>query len=218
MKDCEKCEFFCGYDQGDGMLICDIDGGFECCPFNDMEPQRKEEVKGKTQICVDLECVTEYVKNTIANTFEKSAIEIATAEIKKIAREKYDAIARKITEETVQKCVENEVSSFMKAEIQVGGGWREPVRMITREQYLSETVENLVSKMSAPEKLTEYAKKAAKEQIDKFAKTVKDGINIGIKENFDETMRRTLTDNVVNMLMSSETYQGLANATQKLLG
>lgn len=217
MRNCKDCCYFAGWCNDDGTPICDIDGGFECCPYNDTERARKEEVKGKTQIVVDLELVTEYVKDTIANTFEKSAIEIAITEIKKITEERYGAIVREITEDTVKKCVEKEVEAFLKADIQVGGGWREPVRTITREQYLAEVVEKTLHETSTAEKLAEYARKAAKEQIDRFAMTVKDGINKGIKENFDESMRKTLTDNVVNMLMASETYQGLASAAQKLL-
>lgn len=217
MKDCKNCECCDGWCPDDGTPVCNIDGGYECCPYNDMEQDRKEEVKGKTQIVVDLNIVTEYVKNTIANTFEKSAIEIATSEIKKMTEKRYGAIVREITEDTVKKCVEKEVAAFLKADIQVGGGWREPARTITREQYLAESVEKALHEMSAAEKLSEYARKVAKEKIESFANTVKNDINRGIKENFDDVMRRTLTDNVVNMLMSSEAYQGLASATQKLI-
>ena len=38
MKDCKNCKYFCGYDYSDGTPICEHNGGYEACPYNDQLP------------------------------------------------------------------------------------------------------------------------------------------------------------------------------------
>lgn len=211
MKDCKDCEYFNGYDWSDGTPECEYDGSYENCPYNDEAPKKKNGMK----IEVDTEFITEYVKHTLVNTFHETATSIARLEIEKIVENEYSGIIQQITKEYVQKCVQEKVDEFMRGEMVIGGGWMEPSRTVTRDQYISELVEKEINALT--KSAVETAKKAANEVVTDFTRKAKDEINKGIKKNFDETMRNALTDNVVNMLMANETFARMANSMDRLL-
>lgn len=211
MKDCQDCEYFNGYDWSDGTPECEYDGGYENCPYNDEAPKKKNGMK----IEVDTEFISEYVKHTLVNTFSETATSIARMEIEKIVESEYSGIIQQITKEYVQKCVQEKVDEFMRGEMVISGGWMEPSRTVSRDQYISELVEKEINALS--KNAVETAKKAANEVVTDFTRKAKDEINKGIKKNFDETMRNALTDNVVNMLMANETFARMANSMDRLL-
>lgn len=211
MKDCKDCEYFNGYDWSDGTPECEYDGGYESCPYNDEAPKKKTGMK----IEVDSVFISDYIRHTLENTFHNTAVSIAKSEIEKIVADKYSEIVQQITEEYVKKCVQEKVDDFMKGEMTISGGWSEPPRTLTREQYISELVEKSIK--SIEKNAVDTAKKAASEAVTDFSRRAKDEINKGIKQNFDDTMRKTLTDNVVNMLMANETFARMANSMNRLL-
>lgn len=213
-RECKSCDYYAGHDWEDGTLLCGYDGGYECCPFNDEAPTKAE---NKTQIIIDAEYFAEYIRNTLKNTFRGEARVIAEREIKSIVKAEYESCIKQITQEMVYKIVEQQVSEFMAGEITVGGGWAEPSRTLSREAYMSELVEKKLGEVFKNDTIVQQAKKAAEEAITTFTRKMRDEINSGIKKNFDDTMRRTLTDNVVSMLMANETYARLASSMGRML-
>ena len=183
-------------------------------------PPTLEEVKAyceERKNGIDAQYFTKYIRETLLNTFHQEAKSIAEREISKIVKDEYEATIKVITEREIEQQVKREVDKFMLEDITVGGGWSAPTRTLSRMSYMSELVEKYMTEKASKENLVESAKKAASDSIEKFTSGMKNDINNGIKETFNDVTRRTLTDSVVQMLMASETYQGLANATQKLL-
>lgn len=213
-KECRECDHFNGWNDDDGTPYCEVDGGYEKCPYNDLAPTFR---KNKSVIQIDVEFFTEYIRDTIHNTFESEAHEIAVREIEKIVEDEYRSVVKSLTVEAVKQIVDRQVSEFMAGDITVGGGWAEPTRTLPRNEYLAELVQKKLEEALSKNNTIEYAKKAASEEIEKFARRCRDSINAGIKQRFDETMRQTLTDNVVNLLMASDTFAGLASSVERLL-
>lgn len=213
-RECKSCDYYEGRDFEDGEIKCGYSGGYECCPFNDEAPTNAED---KTKIIIDAEYFTEYIRNTLKNTFRGEARVIAEREIKSIVKDEYESCIKKITQETIYKIVEQQVSYFMAGDITVGGGWAEPSRTLSREAYMSELVEKKLGEVFKNDTIVQQAKKAAEEATTSFSRKMRDEINEGIKKNFDATMRQTLTDNVVSMLMANETYARLASSMGRML-
>lgn len=159
----------------------------------------------------------EYIKNTISNTVENEAARMAKAEIEKMISEKYEDIIGHYTEAEVKKQVENQVAAFMAGEITVGGGWNEPTRTLSRESYLNEIVSKQMEKGFEKSSLEREINQIVEKAISGFSHTLRDRVNRNVKACFDEITRKTLTDNVVNMLMSSDTYKSLADNMANLL-
>ena len=213
-RECNSCDYYGGRNWDDGEIKCDYSGGYECCPYNDEAPTKVED---KTRIVIDAEYFSEYIRNTLKNTFRGEARVIAEREIKGIVKAEYDSVIKQITKETIQKIVEQQVSDYMAGEITVGGGWAEPTRTLSREAYMSEIIEKRLGELLKENAIVDRAKKVADEAINSFTRKTRDEINAGIKKNFDATMRQTLTDNVVSMLMANETYARLASSMGRML-
>ena len=88
---------------------------------------------------------------------------------------------------------------------------------MTRTQYLSELIEDELGKRFKKDELRRYAENATRNAIDKFDSNLRNEINDGIKKYFDQATRQILTDNVVSMLMNSETYKRLEVSMQNFL-
>lgn len=135
---CEDCDYYGGRRWDDGEVKCHYDSGYECCPYNDEAPTETED---KTKIVIDASYFTEYIRNTLKNTFGGEARVIAEREIKEIVKSEYESCIKQVTQETISKIVEQQVADFMAGDITVGGGWAEPSRTLSREAYMSELVE-----------------------------------------------------------------------------
>ena len=213
MKECKDCEFFNGYDWEDGTPCCEYDGGYEKCPFNDESDIKNNGMK----IEIDTGFMHDYIRHTLKNTIEHRAVSVANEEIKKLITEE---LKRKVSEEIerqLENAVANSISEFMGKEITIGGGWREPERTLTREQYLAETIEKELEKTFKTDSIKRYAEKQVKDAINKYDRTLRDEINDGIKTHFDAATREVLTQNVVSMLMCNDTYKKLSDSMSTFL-
>lgn len=217
MKDCKDCDFFEGYDYSDGTPRCSYSeeggNGYEYCPYNDCSQVKKKGVN----IEIDAGFMHDYILHTLKNTIENTACSIARQEIKTIVN---DDIKRKVSEEVenqIEAVVEEEIQNFMSKDITIGGGWCEPERTITRQQYLAETIEKELNKKFKSDALKSYAENEAIKAINGFERKLKDEINGKIKTCFNEATRQTLTDNVVQMLMCNDTYKRLADSMNNFL-
>lgn len=213
MKECRECEYFNGYDYDDGTPICDYDGGYENCPYCDSSNIKQNGFK----IEIDAGFLHDYIKHTLKNTIADKSVEIANSEVKKLVTEEIKDTVRSEMERQISNIVSAEIDEFMKKDITIGGGWCEPERKLTRQQYLSEMVETELNKRFKGNELKNYAESEARKAIDKFNEKLRSEINSGIKNYFNEATRQILTENVVSMLMSNETYQKLSNYMQTFL-
>lgn len=211
-KDCRECEYFCGYDYSDGTPDCDYDGGYECCPFNDSAPSKNNGFK----IEIDTEFITDYIRHTIKNTVDDSTVSLISAEIKKIVSETFKDTIRKKTGEAMDSIIQQQVTEFMSGTIEIGGGWCEPSRTMTRQDYMAQLIEEKLNK-SFNDGVKNVAAAEVTKQVDVFVRKTRDQINAGIKQYFNEATRQILTENVVTMLMQNETYQRLSNSMNTFL-
>lgn len=213
MKDCRECEFFNGYDYSDGTPNCEYENGYENCPYNDETAVKNNGIK----IEVDAGFMQDYIHHTLKNTVAREARHIAAQEIKSIVTE---GIKDEILEEMrkqIKTVVSDSISDFMGKEISVGGGWLEPERTLTRTEYLAETIEKELKDRFKSDSIKDYAVNHAKRAIDDYDKKLRSEINSGIKNYFDEATRQILTENVVSMLMTNDTYQKLSKSMQTFL-
>lgn len=211
MKECRDCEFFEGYDYSDGTPICEE--GYENCPYCNSANVKNNGVK----IEVDAGFMTEYIRHTIQNTINDVAVNIATNEIKKLIT---DELKSKVKEEIngqIKETVSDAITEFMAKEITIGGGWCEPERTLTREEYLAETINKELGARFKADEMKNLATSEAKRAIDTYSRKLRDEINAGIQQNFNAATRATLTDNIVNMLMANDTYKKLSDSMKTFL-
>lgn len=213
MKDCRDCCFFEGYDYEDGTPHCSYDGSYECCPYNDQSDIQNNGIK----IEIDAGFMHDYIHHTLKNTIEREAISIANKEVKNLITEELKQKVAKEIERQVENTVAKAIAEFMSNEITVGGGWSEPERKLTREQYLAETIEKELKSQFKSDAIKSYAQRETKSAIDRYDRDLRDEINAGIKTYFDAATREVLTQNVVSMLMSNDTYKKLSNSMNTFL-
>lgn len=215
MKSCEDCKYFDGYDYLDGIPCCNYEGGYENCPYNnDGAPIKNNGVK----IEIDTGFMHDYIYHTLKNTTEREIRAIAQEEIKSIITEELkDEILNEMRTQ-IKDVVSNSISDFMEKEITIGGGWNKPERKVTREEYLSETIEDELKDRFKSDALRKYViSDIARGIIDDYDRKLRNEVNKGIKTYFDEATRQTLTENIVSMLMTNDTYQKLSNSMKTFL-
>mgnify|MGYP004474848077 FL=1 len=213
MKSCEDCKYFDGYNYSDGTPYCNYEDGYENCPYNDETPIKNNGVK----IEVDAGFMQDYIYHTLKNTAEREIGAIAQEEIKSIiTKELKDEILKEMRTQ-IKDVVSNSISDFMEKEITIGGGWNKPERKVTREEYLSETIEDELKDRFKSDTLREYTMSKIARGIDDYDRKLRNEVNKGIKNYFDEATRQTLTENIVSMLMTNDTYQRLSNSMKTFL-
>lgn len=217
MKECQNCEYFEGWDHSDGTPHCTYEengcSGYEYCPYNEQANIKNNGMK----IEIDAGFMRDYILHTIKNTIEGQAYLVAVNEVKSVVT---DEIKHNVVEELKNQSkniIEKQLEEFMSGDIVVGGGWSEPERKLTRQQYLSELIEKELERRFKNDAIKDYAEREAKGAIDSFTRRLKDEINAGVKMHFNEATRQVLTENVVSMLMCNDTYKKLSNSMQSFL-
>jgi hypothetical protein len=213
MKKCTECNYFNGYDNEDGTIICDVDGGYENCPYN----TNLEVKKCGVNIEIDGDFMIEYIKNTLENTIASEAHSAALTEVKNIIDDEVKDEIKNALKEKIDKVTDEAITEYLNGEITVGGGWLEEERKLTRTQYLSELIEKSLKKQMDTDHLQRVAREIAESKINSFTRQLREDINKDIQNCFDTATRQTLTDNVVSLLMSNDTYKKLSKNMGELL-
>lgn len=214
MKECKDCEYFEGrYDSSDGTPYCSHDGGYEYCPYNCQGTVNRDELK----ITLDMPEITDFIKHTVQNTVHTSVYQMIEVQVKKIVDSDIKELTKKYVEESLRKCIDDEIKSYMGKEITIGGGWYESERKMSREAYLAECISNSLDERLKPEQIKRIVTDYCSETISNRLNKLKYDINTGIKNKFDEATRKTLSDNVVSMLMAGDTYKKLSDSMGRLL-
>lgn len=215
-RECENCPHFGGFDEV-GSINCDFVTRFGACPYN-AECSVKEERQSNTamKIEVDTEFLNLYIIETLQNTVKSVTEQTVEREIGKVVTETYKAEIQSLTQSAIARIVDVQVTEFMAGNITIGGGWCEKERTLTRTDYMSELVEKALGKQ-LDANMRETAQREVKSAIDKFSRQLKDEINAGVKQYFDAATRQVLTENVVSMLMSNDTYRRLSESMTTFL-
>lgn len=213
MKDCRDCEYFNGYIYEDGTPRCDYNGDYENCPYNDDGYVKKDECK----ITLEIPNIMEYIKHTVSNTVNNAVYEMIDNCVTTIVKEEIKETAESYVEESLRKVIDDEIKAYMEKDITVGGGWREPQRTLSRNEYLAECTSKAVEEKLNPSNIVELVRDYCRNTIEKEVDKIKNAVNTGIKTQFDETTRKALSDNVVSMLMAGDTYKRLSDSMERLL-
>lgn len=218
VMDCKDCEFFISYDYSDGTPICECDGGYEKCPYNLTGAPEIECENNKRYAHIDLEGIEEYISHNIISSLSCNIDKFIQSEISQIIRDEYDSIIKTKTREAVDNMIDSQIKTCMAKEITIGGGWNKEARTVTREQYLSEIIgESLEKNLDNNQSIKNEIDDFVRFKVQNFSEKLKAEINTGLKTTFDNATRQVLADNVVQMLMCSDTYKQLSNSMENLL-
>lgn len=207
---CEECKYFEGYDD-DGNVMCEEDS----CPY---EAGLEESFQpGSLKIEMD---ATEMLSSIIHEVSKK-----VLADTHKIAEDMIQGIITKelqkeiidYTRSAIADVVNAEIAKFMQNPIKVGGGWNEPIRELSREDYLSEIVSKKLGDALSKEGIARIVNDRADRQIREFTEGVKDRINRKLKEQFNDAMKEQLSMNIIQLLLANDTYQKLQQSMTNLL-
>lgn len=207
---CEDCVYFEGRDYETGEPECSPPG--ETCPF---EEEGKEEVKdGKVVVSIDLSDMQLRIEHAFRNAIGTHISRV----VDKLIQDEFGKSIRAKTAETVEALLTQKVAEFMEQPIHIGGGWREPERTLTRNEYITELVDKRLNNNFDADKMAEHIASTVKRSIDRFAEETKTQVNRQVKEMFDTATRANLTDSIVSLLMDNETYRSLSSSLQHLIG
>ena len=210
MKDCENCEHSKYYS--DVGYDCGLDE-HEPCPYNDEADVKRDGIN----IEIDAGRMEQYIRNTIRNTVEKTAREVAEREIRGFITDEIRRATQEAVEASVARLIDEEIARYFAGEMTVGGDWRSPARTVTRLQYMQEVITNTLDGQLKNNPIGRMCEDQAKRLFRDWCDKLKRDINNGIKDVFTDAMRQTLTDNVINLLMSNETYSRLVESVQRLI-
>jgi hypothetical protein len=213
MKNCEKCEYCEGIDYYDGTPNCTCEGGASSCPYNDSGDISKNEFK----ITLDIPNVNDYIKHTVENTVERAIYNIIDKYVRETVRSEIEQAAKVYAEKSLEKAVDDEIKAYMQKDITIGDCWSSSKRTLSRNDYLSECTAKAVESGLSSEKITKTVTDYCGTTINKLVRNLKEDINFKIKDMFDETTRKALSENVVTMLMAGDTYKKLSDSMGRIL-
>ena len=155
----------------------------------------------------------ERIQNAFINTISSTVKSTITGMVEREFGEQIRSASR----EAINTLIIQKVKEFMERPIQVGGGWREEARSVPRDQYLSELIEKSLAEKFQKEKLADEISAAVNSKVSGYMKGVRLEADRAIQTVFDDVTRTNLTDAIVDMLMSNETYQKLKGSMQNLI-
>lgn len=213
MKECKDCELCNGFDYSDGTPHCSYDEGYEACPYNDIADTKESGVK----LEIDTDWMQAYITHTVENSIQSKSEKYVKEAVAEIVNGEIKSTIEKITTAKINEVLDKSIEAYMSSDITIGGGWSTPARTLTHEEYLGEIIKEELDERFGDAKLSDNIRSEIVRQIDRFTNNVKKDINAKTSELFTTMMRKTLTDNVVNLLMDTETYQKLSNSMSALL-
>lgn len=170
----------------------------------------------------------------------QSAVESAiNTNITNIVEQEVDALIKAKVDESAEliKDIINEkitifVNEYFKtATITVGGGWNDPVKTYTIEEYIrlqiAEKIENQQIEVkdgynTRTISYNDYCKqifdvdKAVKKALTDFMNSTAKSINQNINDMFNDAARRALSKSVLNLLSKNETFQNMQDSIKRI--
>ena len=213
MKDCTSCDYFDGYYYDDGTPNCIIKGGYENCPYNCTGSVKENNFK----ITLDIPEINEFINRTISNTLHDAVYNMIDNQVHNVVRDSIKDLAKSYVNEKLKSTIDDEIASFMKKDITIGGGWGEPAKTISREQFLSDTISKELEKKLDSSVATNIVQNYCGSTITSAIDKLKNDVNSKIKSTFDEETRKALSDNIIQVLMAGDTFQRLSDSMGRLI-
>lgn len=214
MKDCENCKYFYdGYNYDDGTPNCCAPGGYENCPYNTSGSVKEDPFK----ITLDIPEINEFINHTISNTLHDAVYNMIDNQVHNVVRDSIKDLAKSYVEEKLKSVIDEEIASFMEKDITIGGGWGEPAKTISREQFLSDTISKELEKKLDSSVATNIVQNYCRSTITSAIDKLKSDVNSKIKSTFDEETRKALSDNIIQVLMAGDTFQRLSDSMGRLI-
>ena len=213
MKNCISCDYFGGYDYSDGTPDCSFKDGYENCPYNCTGSVKENNFK----ITLDIPEINEFINHTISNTLHDAVYNMIDNQVHNVVRDSIKDIAKSYVEEKLKSTIDEEIASFMKKDITIGGGWGEPAKTLTREQFLSDTISKELEKKLDSSVATNIVQNYCGSTITSAIDKLKKDVNSKIKSTFDEETRKALSDNIIQVLMAGDTFQRLSDSMGRLI-
>ena len=207
---CEECKYFEGYDD-DGGVMCEEDS----CPYKNMPDESFK--PGALKIEMDATEMLSSIVHEVSKRVLTDTHKIAEGMIREIVTKDLQKEIIDYTRSAIADVVNAEITKFMQNPIKVGGGWNEPIRELSREDYLSEIVSKKLDDALNKEGIAKIVNDRADRQIREFTEGVKDRINRKLKDQFNDAMKEQLSQNIIQLLLANDTYQKLQQSMTNLL-
>jgi len=191
------------------------------------EPEEGTEIKvDDTKITVIVE--TENLQQSIVNALRAELYNsMKAAIVADIKAEILPALKTEVvnhTKEIVQSLIDD---IYENDKITIGGGWHEKQEEITFKEFIRREIKKTVESGKFEDKrgysttFSDYlTKQCVGSEVENFMQKSVDGmrkdINAKLKTIFDTQTKNLLSETVINVLMASETYQGIENSIKRL--
>lgn len=209
MKDCNECEHYIdnGYMEEPG---CAVEGA---CPYNNVaDAKALLSDEDPFHIEIDGESLVKLLRHTMENTTRVMLNDMVLQEIEKIIKQEFRQKIQSIVDAEAERQVCALVADLLEEDLVINDGWMD-VKCQKRKEFFLETLKNKLD----GEAIRKTAENIATKHINEFNYNLKRDINRNIEEQFNQVTRKTLSDSVVNLLMSSDTYKQLAASMSNLL-
>ena len=208
--DCERCRHFEGYD--DDQVVCEYS---EHCIYED-EPGKAFEMEG-IKIQMDATYMLRGIVHEVRESVLNDTRKIAEKMLNEIITDKMKEEIIVQMKEAVSDVIHAELDKFMKKTIKTGGGWKEPLREITREEYLAELVSSKLEDALSDKGIAQIVNDRASKQIRDFTEGTKRHINNQLSKVFNDSIRAQLSENIIQLLLANDTYKKLQQSMTNLI-
>lgn len=174
----------------------------------------------KLKIEYDMEEMFLGMKDAIKEELKPEIANEIRAEIKEeVKKEILEKVKEKIPDETEVWLKQLMTDIYENEKISVGGGWDRDAKEYTLREYVIEQIKeriinnNCVSKKSySRETFHEWFTNQCvdsdiKRVIEKEIKSIRDDVNLKVKNMFDSSTKEMLSQTVLNLLMANDTYK-----------
>ena len=196
---------------------------------NEEESEPIENAKTKTEgakITVQLE--TEILKRTIVDELHSELYgSLKAAALAEAKAQIIPALKDEVVNHT-KEIVRGMIDDIYKTEkITIGGGWDEKREELTFEQFVKREIKKIIQSGKIEDKRgystsfeDYFTKQCVNSEVENFMNKnideMRKSINVKLKTLFDQQTKNLLSDTVLNVLMASETYQGIENSVKRL--
>ncbi len=180
----------------------------------------------EAKITVQVE--TKILKRSILNELHAELYSsLKSAVLAEAKSEIIPALKQEITNHT-HEIVKSMVDDIYKNEkITIGGVWDKNREELTFEQFVKREIKNIIqsgkfkdSKGYSTTFEDYFTKNCVNSEIENFMSNnvdeIRKSINVKLKTLFDQQTKDLLSNTVLNVLMASETYQGIENSVKRL--
>lgn len=178
--------------------------------------ENKQLKKSGISIEIDDDFLTEFINTYINDTVTNEAHSIAVDEVKKIVDNEVKEKIKTAISEKIDKFTEDAINKFLNRKVVVGDGRTSPIREMTMSQHLYEEVQKNLNKKYKEYELDVVVYNIVQSQMIHFSNDLKREVNEGIRKRFEKAIRKTLGDEVVSLLMGSDTDNALKKLTKNM--